>query len=163
MSKATETKKKADALLESGVCNLEQYREAVPLVFDLAEAAANARAFAKVLSDLAGELSDSAAAYAIDHKSALDEPLADAKDGIKSGVALIGDTKYRLTISQGAPKRISGGTLTQGFLSELPKAWTKQKLALHVTGMKNATAEELAEHDLQRETVRAWSIASDAV
>ena len=121
------------------------------------------RELIKKLSDLAGELSDSAAAYAIDHKSALDEPLADAKDGIKSGVAVVGDVRYRLTISQGAPKRISGGTLTQGFLAELPKAWTKQKLALHVSGMKNATAEELAEHDLQRETVRAWSVASDAV
>ena len=162
MSKATEVKKRGEALLENGIANMEQYREAVPLIFALNEAAAGARAFAKALSDNAAELSDLAAAYAIDHKTALDEPLAEAKDGIKSGVALIGDTKYRLTISQGAPKRISGGTLTQGFLSELPKAWTKQKLALHVTGMKNATAEELAEHDLQRETVRAWSLCDGA-
>ena len=158
MSKATEVKKRGEALLENGIANMEQYREAVPLIFALNEAAAGARAFAKALSDNAAELSDLAAAYAIDHKTALDEPLAEAKDGIKSGTVTIDETLYRLTISQGAPKRISGGSLTQSFLAGLPKAWTKTKLAPYVTGMKNATADELAEHDLQREVARVWSV-----
>ena len=162
MSKATELKKKGAELLEDGVTNLAKYKVAVPLIFDLAEAARNARDFARQLDDLAANLSDGAAAYAIDHPTALNvSVMCEAKDGITSGIAEIDGQQYRLTISRDAPKRISGGTLTQRFLEGLPSDWVKSKLGIHVTGMKDATEEELAKYDLHREMKRVWSVIEE--
>ena len=74
--KATELKKMVDALLdEGGVKKMEQYRSAVPTLFEMDEAIANAKDWVKKLVESRNALSESAAAYAIDHPTALDEPI----------------------------------------------------------------------------------------
>lgn len=160
--KPSELKKQADALLESGIANQTAYRTAVPLLFNLRAAAATVKAFAKALESAADELGDKAAAYAVDHVSAFDEPLAEVKDGIRSGVVSIDEVTYRLTISPDAVKRLSGDNLTQGFLRTLPKGWTNSKLTLAVSELADVPAEKLAENDLYRAMKRVWSFAKAA-
>ena len=159
MSKVTVKMDRAREMRDNGITKVETYREAVPLIFDLKEAARNSREFAHQLDQLAANLADGAAAYAIDHPKALDEPgLREEKDGIKSGFVEIGNQRYKLTISADDPKRKSGGTFTKSFLAGLPPEWVKTRLELYVSGMKDATEEELAKHDLERPTKRVWSI-----
>ena len=156
---AKEAKKLADSLLEKGVSTKETFLEAVPALFELEDAIRNVKDWVAKLNETYTLLSDKAAAYAIDHVTALDEPLAEAKDGIVSGTVDIAEKLYRLTISKDSPKRISGGTLTQGFLSKLPTGWTNQKLSLSATALQHRTSEELEKHDLYRPIKRVWSIA----
>ena len=158
--KPSEIKKQADALIENGVQRMESYRAAVPLVFALRGAAATVKQFAKALDDSANELSRQAAAYAEDHPTALDTPLAEVKDGVLNGTVEIDGTTYRLTISPDKIKRLDGGSLTQQFLKGLPEGWTKAKLTLVDGAFKGLGAEELARHDLCRETKREWSVAA---
>ena len=158
--KPSEIKKQADALIEGGVQRMESYRAAVPLVFALKGAAATVKQFAKALDDSASELSRQAAAYAEDHPTALDTPLAEVKDGVLNGTVEIDGTTYRLTISPDKIKRLDGGSLTQQFLKGLPEDWTKAKLTLVDGAFKGVGAEELARHDLCRETKREWSVAA---
>ena len=158
--KPSEIKKQADALIEGGVQRMESYRAAVPLVFALRGAAATVKQFAKALDDSVNELSRQAAAYAEDHPTALDTPLAEVKDGVLNGTVEIDGTTYRLTVSPDKIKRLDGGSLTQQFLKGLPEGWTKAKLTLVDGAFKGLGAEELARHDLCRETKREWSVAA---
>ena len=158
--KPSEIKKQADALIEGGVQRMESYRAAVPLVFALRGAAATVKQFAKALDDSANELSRQAAAYAEDHPTALDTPLAEVKDGVLNGTVEIDGTTYRLTVSPDKIKRLDGGSLTQQFLKGLPEGWTKAKLTLVDGAFKGLGAEELAKHDLCREIKREWSVAA---
>jgi hypothetical protein len=158
--KPSEIKKQADALIDSGVQRMESYRAAVPLVFALRGAAATVKQFAKALDESAAELSRQAAAYAEEHPTALDTPLAEVKDGVLNGTVEIGGTTYRLTISPDRIKRLDGGNMTQQFLAGLPDGWTKSKLALVEGAFKGVDAEEMAKHDLRREIKREWSQAA---
>ena len=158
--KPSEIKKQADALIEGGVQRMESYRAAVPLVFALRGAAATVKQFAKALESSADELSRQAAGYAEEHSTALDTPLSEVKDGVRNGTVEIDGTTYRLTISPDKIKRLDGGSLTQAFLKGLPEGWTKAKLALVDGAFKGLGAEELARHDLCRETKREWSVAA---
>ena len=158
--KPSEIKKQADALIDSGVQRMESYRAAVPLVFALRGAAATVKQFAKALDDSANELSRQAAAYAEEHPTALDTPLAEARDGVLNGTVEIGGVTYRLTISPDKIKRLDGGNMTQSFLAGLPEGWTSSRLALVEGAFKGLGAEELARHDLRRETKREWSVAA---
>ena len=158
--KPSEIKKQADALIEGGVQRMESYRAAVPLVFALKGAAATVKQFAKALDDSANELSRQAAAYAEDHPTALDTPLAEARDGVLNGTVEIGGVTYRLTVSPDKIKRLDGGNMTQSFLAGLPEGWTSSRLALVEGAFKGLGAEELARHDLRRETKREWAVAA---
>ena len=158
--KPSEIKKQADALIDSGVQRMESYRAAVPLVFALRGAAATVKQFAKALDDSANELSRQAAAYAEEHPTALDTPLAEARDGVLNGTVEIGGVTYRLTVSPDKIKRLDGGNMTQSFLAGLPEGWTSSRLALVEGAFKGLGAEELARHDLRRETKREWSVAA---
>lgn len=158
--KPSEIKKQADALIEGGVQRMESYRAALPLVFALRGAAATVKQFAKALEDSANELSRQAAGYAEEHPTALDTPLAEARDGVRNGTVEIDGTTYRLTISPDKIKRLDGGNLTQKFLEGLPEGWTSAKLALREGAFKGLDAEELARHDLRREMKREWSVAA---
>ena len=158
--KPSEIKKQADALIEGGVQRMESYRAAVPLVFALRGAAATVKQFAKALDDSASELSRQAAAYAEDHPTALDTPLAEARDGVRNGTVEIDGVTYRLTVSPDKIKRLDGGNLTQKFLEGLPEDWTSSKLTLREGAFKGLDAEELARHDLRREMKREWSVAA---
>ena len=155
--KPSELLNQANVLLEDGVKTKEAYLAAVPLIFALREQNKNYATLAKSLRDAAGELVDAAAAYAIDHVTALDAPLAQWKDGIERGTVEIDGREYALTISDGDVRRISGGNLTQDFLAELPDAWTAQKLELKKSALKDVSADELEEHDLLREKNRDWT------
>ena len=158
--KPSEIKKQADALIEGGVQRMESYRAAVPLVFALRGAAATVKQFAKALEASADELSRQAAGYAEEHPTALDEPLAEARDGVRSGMVEIDGVTYRLTISPDRIRRLDGGNMTQSFLAGLPEGWTKTRLALVDGAFKGLDAEELARHELCRETKREWSVAA---
>ena len=158
--KPSEIKKQADALIEGGVQRMESYRAAVPLVFALKGAAATVKQFAKALEASADELSRQAAGYAEEHPTALDEPLAEARDGVRSGMVEIDGVTYRLTISPDRIRRLDGGNMTQSFLAGLPEGWTKTRLALVDGAFKGLDAEELARHELCRETKREWSVAA---
>ena len=158
--KPSEIKKQADALIDGGVQRMESYRAAVPLVFALRGAAATVKQFAKALDDSANELSRQAAAYAEEHPTALDTPLAEARDGVLNGTVEIGGVTYRLTVSPDKIKRLDGGNMTQSFLAGLPEGWTSSRLALVEGAFKGLGAEELARHDLRRETKREWSVAA---
>ena len=162
MANMRELKKQAEALLEQGVGTKEAYKAALPLLFEVREAAANASNFAKLLKGLAEELSDKAAAYAIDHPTALTEPLSDYREGMQRGVFKMDGVGYALTISKSDPKRVTGGNLTQEFLAGLPKGWTKPKLEANKDAMKKASAEELAKHDLYCEPKPNWSLIEQA-
>ena len=155
--KPSELLKQANAALENGVRTKEAYLAAVPMVCDLREHAKGLANFAKQLRDAADELVDATAAYAIDHATALDAPLAEWKDGIERGTVAIDGRTYALTISAGDVRRISGGNLTQSFLAGLPGEWTTRKLELKKPALKGATADELEAHDLVREKKRDWS------
>ena len=158
---ASEVLKMADALLENGgIGTRERFLQALPLLFTLKEAAAGKRKFAKALDDCADELSRQAAGYAEDHVTALDAPLAEARDGIRSGTVEIGGDTYRLTVSPDKIKRLDGGSLTQGFLEGLPEGWTSSKLTLVEGAFKGVDAEEMARHGLRREIKREWSVAA---
>ena len=163
MANMREIKKQAEALLETGVNTKEAYKSALPLLFKVRDAANNASAFAKLLYGLAEEISEKAAAYAIDHSTAFYRPLSDYKDGMQRGVVdPVDGVGYALTISKGDVKRITGGNLTQEFLADLPKGWTKSKLEANKAAIKKATAEELASHDLYCELKRTWSLVEEA-
>lgn len=155
---AKQVKEKVDAILENGVNTKESYLEAVPAIFEMDEAIKSAKEWVAKLVELRETLSEKAATYAIDHVTALDEPLAEVKTGIQSGTVDIDGETYRLTISNGDAKRISGGSFTQKFLAGLPDGWTKTKLALVQSALSGATAEDLAKHDMYRPVKRVWSI-----
>lgn len=160
--KASEVKKMVDELLEQGVRTKDQYLKAVPMLFEMKNAIKGAKDWLEVLNDRYRELSESAATYAIDHATALDRPLSAAKDGIESGEVDIGGGTYRLTLSLDAPKRISGGNLTQGFLEGLPQEFTQKKLSLLTSALEGMSPDELARYDLKRDVKRVWSIPKAA-
>ena len=81
------------------------------------------------------------------------------KDGIESGTVEIDGTTYRLTLSLDAPKRISGGNFTQGYLADLPKGFTASKLTLKASALAGMSPDELARYDLKRDIKRAWTLA----
>ena len=158
--KASEVKKQADALLESGVGTREMFLQALPLMFALRTVAASQKQFVKALEASADEISRQAAGYAEEHATALDAPLAEVRDGIRSGTVEIDGVTYRLTISPDKVVRLDGGNMTQQFLAELPEDWTKAKLSLAEGAFKDVDAEELARHNLRREIKRTWRTAS---
>lgn len=157
--KSSELKKIADSLLEQGITTKEAYRQAVPLVFDLEDAIKETRKWIAMLNDCLKQLSEGAATYAIDHATALDEPLSAEKDGIQSGSVEIDGETYRLTLSLGDPTRMSGGNLTQDFLKGLPKSWVGSKLTLKQGALSGTSPEQLAKYDLKRDMKRVWSLA----
>ena len=157
---AKEAKKAAEALLEQGIGTKEQYLKAVPMVFEMEKAVKGAKDWLSLLKEVGRRLGECAAAYTVDHATALDEPLSEAKDGVRSGTVEIDGREYRLTLSLDAARRISGGSLTQGFLSRLPAEWTAEKLELKQSALRGVGAEELAQHDLHRDVKRVWSIAA---
>jgi len=159
--KASEVKKQADALLENGgVGTRERFLQALPLLFSLNEAASSLKQFVKALEASADELSRQAAGYAEEHVTALDTPLAEARDGVRNGTVEIDGTTYRLTVSPDKIKRLDGGSLTQAFLKGLPEGWTNSKFVLVEGAFKGVGAEEMARHGLRRETKREWSVAA---
>ena len=157
--KSQDAKKAAEALLEQGVGTKDQYLKAVPMVFEMQRAIKSTRDWLSLLVDVGRQLGEAAAAYALDHATALDEPLAERRQGVRSGTVDIGGKTYRLTLSLDDAKRMSGGNLTQEFLARLPSEWTAEKLELKQSALKGMSAEELAQHDLHRDVKRVWSVA----
>lgn len=158
--KSSEVKKIVDELIDQGISTREQYMSAVPLIFEMRKAVKGAKDWLAILVDREKQLSELAAGYAIDHKTALDEPLSTDKDGIESGSVEIDGEDYRLTLSLGHAERISGGNLTQQFLKGLPKGWTTSKLELVQGALAGTSPDELARYDLKRDTKRVWSISA---
>ena len=157
---AKDAKKFLDDLIETGVTTKEKYLVAVPALFEMDKAIQNAKDWVAKLVQARDKVSEMAAEYAIEHTKALDEAITEDKDGIESATVAIDGKVYRLTVSDGAPKRISGSNMTQAFLARLPDGWTSSKLSLSTSALKDCSAEELAAHDLCRPKKRVWSVAS---
>ena len=90
----------AAAQISGGVKNRENYENALRLAFEVADRAKLLAESAKAFREQAVQLSELAASYAQEHETALDEPLAERKDGIISGSVTIGGLVYRLTLSK---------------------------------------------------------------
>ena len=138
--------------------NREAFLAAVPIIVASQHVAAKLFEKSRKLSAAAAKLSLMAAEYAKTHQTALDNALHEERDGIISGLVMIDEVNYRLTISKDKPKR-EDGNLTAKFLDSLPPAWTKSKLELSVTAMNDlgVTDENLADYGLFRPEKAVWA------
>lgn len=148
----------ARSIVENGVENRAQFDDAMLLYRDLVFQAAKAAAAEKLLGGLVKALGALTAEYAIDHKSVFTEPLTDFKDGVKNGLVIVSGKQYRLTVSRGDPKRVSGANMTQDFLKRLPESWCSSSLKLNVGALADVDEKTLAKHDLERKEVGKWSL-----
>ncbi len=155
---APEVESAANKMIKAKVRTKANLFAALPLVFDLRQAAEEQRKWARGLEALASELADQATAYVADHIKALDEPLSEFRGNIENGTVEIGGVTYRLTVSPDEPKRIDGGTLNQDFLKLLPEGWTKQYRKLFLSALKDETDGKLEEYGLKRDVKRVWSV-----
>ena len=152
----------AGSIVQNGVENRAQFDDAMSLYGELVCQAAKAAAASKLLGELVKGLGALTAEYAIDHKSVFTEPLTEIKDGVKNGIVEVGETQYRLTVSLGDPKRISGANFTQDFLKRLPEGWCKSSLKLNVGALADVDEKTLAKHDIKRDEVGKWSTVERA-
>lgn len=148
---------KAGSIISNGVENRAQFDEAMGLYGELVSQAAKAAAAPKLLGELVIGIGELTAEYAIGHKSVFTEPLTEIKDGVRNGVVDVAGTQYRLTVSLGVPKRVSGANMTQGFLERLPEAWCTKSLKLNVGALADVDERTLAKHDLVRPEKGVWS------
>ena len=152
----------AGSIVQNGVENRAQFDEAMSLYGELVCQAAKAAAASKLLGELVKGLGALTAEYAIDHKSVFTEPLTEIKDGVRNGVVDVDGKQYRLTVSLGDPKRISGANMTQEFLKRLPEGWCKSSLKLNVGALADVDEKTLAKHDIKRDEVGKWSTVERA-
>ena len=120
--------KEANDLIAAGITTRERFEAA--LLFEVRGAASGLRLFAKNLEEQSRQICRAAAAYAKDHKTVLPDGLCEVREGIQSGEAEVDGVVYRLTVSPGAFKRISGDNVTQSFLGGLPKKWSMTKTVM---------------------------------
>ena len=162
--KGKDLAEEAKALIKNGVTNREAFMAAVPLVVECLDKAKSFNKFVRNLNDAAAKLGALAAEYAKSHPTALDNELHTERDGIISGLVMINEVNYRLTLSKGDPKRESGDNLTAKFLGSLPPAWTKSKLELSVTALNDLEVTDtlLADYDLVRPEKVAWSVVDES-
>ena len=154
----------ASRQIKSGVTNREAFLAAVPLVVKMREKAKDFTDFSRDLNKAAAELGLKAAEYAKAHPTALDTELHEKRDGVLSGLVMINEVNYRLTISKDKPKRESGNNLTAQFLGSLPPAWTKSTLEISVTALNDLGVgdEQLADYGLFRPEKAVWAeVSSD--
>ena len=97
-----------------------KYREAVPVVVNLALAKAKAYDWARRIGLVYEALNNATGVYALQEPEALDEPLLEIRDGVFNSVVTIDGVDYRFTKSTGDPKRTDGSNITQGFKDSLP-------------------------------------------
>lgn len=149
----------ADVLLDAGIDKREAYLKALPLMFEMREAAVCLKGFAKSLEERADALSEQTAAYAKEHVTALDEPLHEVSGGKECGSIAWKDDVFTLTLTKGPIKRASGDNMTADFLNGLPKSWIKNKPALDVQGINRLGVDdkELFDHGLLRSEKREWT------
>ena len=152
----------AGSIVKNGVENRAQFDEAMSLYGELVCQAAKAAAASKLLGELVKGLGALTAEYAIGHKAVFTEPLTDFKDGVRNGVVDVDGKQYRLTVSLGDPKRISGANMTQEFLKRLPEGWCKSSLKLNVGALADVDEKTLAKHDIKRDEVGKWSTVERA-
>ena len=152
----------AGSIVENGVENRAQFDDAMLLYGNLVREAARAAAASKLLGELVKGVGALTAEYAIGHKTVFTEPLTEIKDGVKNGIVEVGETQYRLTVSLGEPKRVSGANFTQDFLKRLPEGWCKSSLKLNVGALADVDEKTLAKHDIERKEVGKWSLAERA-
>lgn len=147
----------AGSIVENGVENRAQFDEAMSLYGELVCQAAKAAAASKLLGELVRGVGALTAEYAFSHKTVFTEPLTEIKDGVRNGVVDVSGKQYRLTVSLGDPKRISGANFTQDFLKRLPEAWCKSSLKLNVGALADVDEKTLAKHDIKRDEKGVWS------
>ena len=152
----------AGSIVENGVENRAQFDDAMLLYGNLGREATRAAAASKLLGELVKGIGALTAEYAIGHKSVFTEPLTEIKDGVRNGVVDVDGKQYRLTLSLGKPKRISGANMTQDFLKRLPESWCSSSLKLNVGALADVDEKTLAKHDLERKEVGKWSLAERA-
>jgi len=146
------------------VKNKNDLKRAIPLIVSSQVKITQLRRSLKVTAEALEELSDKCSKYALECPTCFDEAISVSPIGVTGGDITIDGTVYHLAAGYGSPVRIDGECLTQGFLSDLPKDWTKAKLELDTTHInrKGVTNEELNEKGLIRPAKNRWSVKSDA-
>lgn len=136
------------------------YEEAIRRAVEASIRAASFRRKAAELSALSKELGSLAYTYAVEHSTALTEPLVAIKDRTQSGSVTFDDgSVYSLTVGLGDPKRIDGSNITKSFMQTLPKEWTKTKTELAVDAVKSAEPAEREEYGLVCQMQPSWKLS----
>ena len=142
---------KGAALADGGVVTADDCDEAIKTLFQVETIANALRIAATKFGVLANDLKESAALYASTHPKFIE--LKQVKTGVESGRRVIeGLGSVRLTIAEGALRRIDGDFITSDFLEGLPKKWVKTKLELDKTAIRRLRVDDetLAEEGLER-------------
>ena len=149
---------KAETLLAGKITNKDALLEAVPVLVEFQELVKITSRTAKACGKVVGELSDACAEYALAHPTVFENGVR-TEDGVQVGDVRIDETLYHLASGYGSPKRIDGENLSQSFIGELPKTWTKAKVELDTTAINRAhvPVEELEKHGLYRPAKNEWS------
>ena len=160
--KPSQLREECEALLETGITCRDDYLDALKHLGALRVAIASLKSFVKNLTECEQRLSESAAAYAVDHKTAVDggKGLTEIKPNIYRGQLTLDHRVYSLTVSPGPIKRMNGDNITSEFLRGLPQDWLKEKPELDTTAINRlgVSGEELFKHGLYRPEKRVWSV-----
>ena len=151
----------AEELLAAGVNNKAQLEAAVPALVALqsAERAVSARIneTRAVIEQLSAACSD----YAREHLAhVFGDTFSVSPIGVESGDIEIDGRTYHFSRGfDGYIRMEPGMKMTQNFLANLPEDWTRSKLELDATAMKDqkVTVDELGEHGLVRKVRQGWS------
>ena len=159
--KTKELKEAANAVILGNVTDRGSYETALRLYQETLCRAKLLGDAANVLKKQAARIGELAAQYAESHTTALSEPLAEIRAGIRSGSVTLDGIPFRLTLSKGDVCRISGDSMSQKFLKGLPEEWVRQKLELDKTALKDESAAKLRKHDLHRPDKAAWTVGEE--
>ncbi len=136
-----------------------KYREAVPVVVNLALAKAKAYDWARRIGLVYEALNNTTGVFALESAEALDEPLTELRSGVFNSVVTIDGVDYRFTKSTGDPKRINEAAITQAFMSGLPATWTKPRTGVELdkSFLRTLTAAQLRAKGLYLPDKYTWT------
>ena len=150
----------AQAIIDNGgVTKRETFDAAIPVIIELNEKISGINKLLKASRETLKALNESASAYALDHIKSVFGELSERADGSKNGDVAIGDKSYHFVLGRGKFERTENAQISQKFLAELPTEWTKSKLELDATAIKDSgvSDDELAEAGLMRPETYSWT------
>ena len=161
--RASELVQQAEKLLEDGITRSESYCAALLKMAEIRKRLVSLKSLVKGLENAARRLSDTAAEYAMNRKTAVEggKGLTEYKPNVMRGKIIIDEKVFTLTVSPGPLKRVNGDNMTQDFLRSLPTSWIREIAELDTDTIKRmgVSDAELVEHDLIRLEKRVWAIS----
>ena len=153
-------REEAEALVEAGVANREQLRNAVPALVALQSAERSLQLRVKETRAVIQALSDACSAYAHKYPEyVFDQTFSVSPIGVESGDIVIDGRTYHFTHGfDGYVRAEPSETMTQAFLKRLPEGWAKSRLSLDTTAVNNErpSDEKLAKYGLMRKVKESW-------